>query len=64
MARLLMSHGANPNIVPRDGFQIGPFLKSAGNLPIMKMLLNLDHKYRYSFNWVKYIYMHNIFEFF
>ena len=49
-----MLNGANPNIIPNDDIGRTTMTSAAakGNLSIIKLLLNIDNKYKYSFNWV------------
>ena len=51
-----MSNGANPNIIPNDGIGRTTMIRAAysGNLSIIQLLLNINKKYKYSFDWVKY----------
>ena len=54
MVDTLMSRGADPNIIPNDGSEQTTMISTAfsGNLSIFKMLLNIENKYKYSFDWV------------
>ena len=54
MVELLMSNGANPNIIPNDGRSATTMMLAAfkGNLSLIKVLLNVENKYKYGFNWV------------
>ena len=51
---LLMKYGANPNIITNDEQQSTTMIQAAstGNIDLIKMLLNVNNKYKYSFNWV------------
>ena len=54
MVELLMENGGNPNIIPNDGVEMTTMLLAAvhGNLSMLKVLLNVDNKYKNSFDWV------------
>ena len=54
LVELLMLNGANPNIIPNDGREQSTmhFASYNGNLLMFKILLNVENKYKYSFNWV------------
>lgn len=53
MVKLLMENGANPSIIDAVK-QTSPMLFAAqlGNIEIMKMLCNVEKKYKHSFDWV------------
>ena len=54
MATLLMSKNANPNVVTTDVKRLTTFMQAAnhGNLQMMKLLLNDESKFKYSYDWV------------
>ena len=56
MIELLMLNGANPNIITNDEHELTTMISTAfeGNLSIFKVLLNVENKYKYSFDWVCY----------
>ena len=57
MVDLLMTSGSNPNIIPTDKVEQTTMIHAAysGNLLMFKILLNIDNKYKYGFDWVCYI---------
>lgn len=57
VVKLLLEKGADPNILPTLDGSESTMIKTAykGNRDIMKELLNLDGKYKYTFDWNKLI---------
>lgn len=55
MSQLLMENGANPNYIfegKKGKSHIMVHVAFTGNLQLMKLIINLDQKYKYSFDWV------------
>ena len=49
-----MLNNADPNIVPTGAYEETTMICAGykGNLSMIKLLLNVENKYKYSFDWV------------
>ena len=56
MVKLLLSHNADPNIIPHGDheYAVTTLMAAAiaGNVEIIKLLLNLNKTFKHSFDWV------------
>ena len=58
MCQLLMKYGSNPNIIDKKTNQTPMHIAAyKGNVEIMKLLLNDNNVFKYTFDWVKFAYV-------